>query len=61
MIALGGWGDTVGFTEATRTDASIAKFADDVNALLGNTGADGVGESRLIYSARFSPLDHITE
>lgn len=61
MIALGGWGDTVGFTEATRTDASIAKFADDVNALLENTGADGVGESCLPYSAPFSPLNHVTE
>lgn len=45
MIAIGGWGDTVGFTEATKTDAGIAKFASDVQTMLTNTGADGIGMS----------------
>ncbi|KAF2714359.1 carbohydrate-binding module family 18 protein [Pleomassaria siparia CBS 279.74] len=42
MIAIGGWGDTAGFTEATRTDSGIAKFASDVKTMLVNTGADGI-------------------
>ncbi|KAF2792970.1 carbohydrate-binding module family 18 protein [Melanomma pulvis-pyrius CBS 109.77] len=42
MIAIGGWGDTVGFSEATKTDAGIAKFASDVQTMLTNTGADGI-------------------
>ncbi|KAF2646499.1 glycoside hydrolase, partial [Massarina eburnea CBS 473.64] len=42
MVAIGGWGDTAGFTEATRTDAGILKFAGDVKGLLASTGADGV-------------------
>jgi chitinase len=45
MIAIGGWGDTVGFTEATKTDAGIAKFASDMQTMLKNTGADGIGMS----------------
>jgi chitinase len=48
MIAIGGWGDTVGFTEATKTDAGIAKFASDVQTMLTNTGADGIGMSGFI-------------
>lgn len=47
MIAIGGWGDTVGFTEATRTDAGIQKFAYDVKTMLTNTGADGVGKFQI--------------
>ncbi|KAF1951332.1 glycoside hydrolase [Byssothecium circinans] len=42
MIAIGGWGDTAGFTEATKTDAGIAKFANDVKTLVTNTGVDGI-------------------
>lgn len=43
-IAVGGWGDDIGFSEASRTDATIQKFAADVATMLTNTGADGVGE-----------------
>lgn len=43
MIAIGGWGDTVGFSEATKSEAGITKFAQDVQSMLQNTGADGVG------------------
>ncbi|KAI8938307.1 hypothetical protein NX059_005959 [Plenodomus lindquistii] len=42
MIAVGGWGDDIGFAEASRSDATIAKFASDVATMLTNTGADGV-------------------
>lgn len=45
MIAIGGWGDTVGFGEASRTEAGISKFAQDVQTMLQNTGADGIGKS----------------
>ena len=45
MIAIGGWGDTIGFTEATKTDAGITKFANDIQTMLHTTGADGVGKS----------------
>jgi chitinase len=44
MIAVGGWGDTIGFSEATTSDSGIAKFAQDVQTMLKNTGADGVGQ-----------------
>lgn len=44
MIAVGGWGDTIGFSEAARTDTTIRKFANDVKTMLQNTGADGVGK-----------------
>jgi chitinase len=43
MIAIGGWGDTVGFSAASETSASITKFASDVQTMLQNTGADGIG------------------
>ncbi|CBY02146.1 hypothetical protein IAQ61_006732 [Plenodomus lingam] len=42
MIAVGGWGDDIGFAEASRSDATIAKFAADIATMLTNTGADGV-------------------
>ena len=44
MIAVGGWGDTVGFSEAVKTEAGIVKFANDIQTMLQNTGADGVGK-----------------
>jgi GH18 family chitinase len=45
MIAVGGWGDDIGFFDVARTDASIQTFAADIATMLTNTGADGVGES----------------
>jgi chitinase len=44
MIAVGGWGDDVGFMETSRTDVTIQKFAADIAMMLTNTDADGVGE-----------------
>jgi chitinase len=43
MIAVGGWGDDVGFNEVSKTDATIEQFAAAVATMLKNTGADGVG------------------
>jgi len=42
MIAVGGWGDDIGFAEMSKSDATIAKFASDIATMLTNTGADGV-------------------
>jgi chitinase len=44
-IAVGGWGDDIGFTEASKTPESIQKFANDIATMLTNTGADGVGKN----------------
>lgn len=48
MIAVGGWGDDIGFTDVSKSDATIAKFADDIATMLTNTGADGVGMLQMI-------------
>lgn len=45
MIAVGGWGDTAGFGQAAKDEASIQKFAADIQTMLTNCGADGVGTS----------------
>lgn len=59
MIAVGGWGDDIGYFEASKTDATIQKFAADVATMLTNTGADGLGrcESRLVESCADDVLD----
>lgn len=49
MIAVGGWGDTIGFSTAVKTDAGITKFATDIQTMLQNTGADGVGKLALNF------------
>jgi chitinase len=43
MIAVGGWGDGIGFFQASQNDASITQFASSCATMLQNTGADGVG------------------
>jgi len=52
MIAVGGWGDDVGFLQTSKTDAAITQFAADVGTMLTNTGADGVGESSILLQCR---------
>jgi chitinase len=47
MIAVGGWGDDIGFYQVSQTDATIKQFAADVATMLTNTGADGVGKLAL--------------
>jgi len=44
MIAVGGWGDTIGFSQAAKDDAAIQKFGSDIQSMLTTTGADGVGK-----------------
>jgi GH18 family chitinase len=41
MVAIGGWGDTRGFSEAAATERSRKLFAKNVNAMVEQTGADG--------------------
>jgi hypothetical protein len=45
MIAIGGWGDTAGFTIGAKSEESRALFAKNVKKMLKETGADGVGKS----------------
>jgi chitinase len=44
MIAVGGWGDDIGFLQVSQTETSITQFAADIATMLTNTGADGVGK-----------------
>lgn len=41
MIAIGGWGDTEGFSKAAATDKSRKLFAENVKAMVDYTRADG--------------------
>jgi len=49
MIAVGGWGDTEGFSIAAATEKSRALFAKNIAAMLNSTGADGVGMYEIDY------------
>lgn len=42
MIAIGGWGDSLGFEEAARDAQTRARWAGQVAAMVAQTGADGV-------------------
>ncbi|KAI4923127.1 uncharacterized protein J4E92_007880 [Alternaria infectoria] len=42
QVAIGGWGDTDGFSTAARTEESRKLFASNVKAMLDATGADGM-------------------
>ena len=41
MIAIGGWGDTSGFSHAASTEGNRKLFAQNVKAMIEHTGADG--------------------
>lgn len=41
MIAIGGWGDTEGFSKAAATHSSRELFAQNVREMIDKTGADG--------------------
>lgn len=41
MVAIGGWGDTQGFSDAARTEEGRRLFARNVRAMVDDTGADG--------------------
>jgi GH18 family chitinase len=42
MVAIGGWGDSLGFEEAARDDMSRRRWASRVKDMIDATGADGV-------------------
>jgi GH18 family chitinase len=42
MVAIGGWGNTDGFSEAAKSDESRELFARNVQKMIDETGADGV-------------------
>ncbi|KAK4136262.1 glycoside hydrolase family 18 protein [Trichocladium antarcticum] len=42
MIAIGGWGDTIGFSVAALNDETRQTFAENVARMVTATGADGV-------------------
>ncbi|KXX74281.1 Endochitinase 1 [Madurella mycetomatis] len=42
MVAIGGWGDTLGFSVAALTDETRKLFAENVANMVRDTGADGV-------------------
>ncbi|RYP41047.1 hypothetical protein DL768_010541 [Monosporascus sp. mg162] len=42
MVAIGGWGDTAGFSLASATEGCRQRWARNVAAMLRDTGADGV-------------------
>ena len=41
QVAIGGWGNTDGFSQAAKTEESRKLFAANVKAMLDATGADG--------------------
>ena len=45
MIAIGGWGDTSGFSEGAKDDASRERYAKNVASMLESNGFDGVGKT----------------
>ena len=50
MIAIGGWGDTEGFSKAAATESSRKLFAKNVMAMIEQTGADGKSEPSNLYN-----------
>ncbi|EKV19001.1 Class V chitinase, putative [Penicillium digitatum] len=42
MVAIGGWGDTAGFSEGAKDEASRTRYAQNVAAMLDANGFDGV-------------------
>lgn len=41
LVAIGGWGDTQGFSEAALTDEGRKLFAHNIKRMVDDTGADG--------------------
>jgi hypothetical protein len=49
LVAIGGWGDTAGFSEAAATESSRKLFARNVKAMVDHTGADGKFPSEIVF------------
>ena len=48
QVAIGGWGNTEGFSTAARTSKSRKLFAENVKAMIDATGADGERNASLM-------------
>lgn len=48
QIAIGGWGNTEGFSQAAKTEESRKLFAGNIKTMLDATGADGMSFELLI-------------
>lgn len=44
MIAIGGWGDTSGFSDGAKDETTRKRFAKNVASMLDDNGFDGVGK-----------------
>ena len=53
MVAIGGWGDTEGFSKAAKSLSTRRRFARNVKAMVEFTGADG----RLLMASGSSGVD----
>lgn len=53
MIAIGGWGDSSGFSTAAKDETSRNQYAKNVATMVNQLGFDGVGMSP--YSSSLSP------
>lgn len=42
LVAIGGWGDTDGFSQAAATKNTRRRFARNIKAMVEATGADGI-------------------
>jgi GH18 family chitinase len=42
LVAIGGWGDTIGFSVAALNDETRKTFAENVASMIAATGADGI-------------------
>jgi GH18 family chitinase len=51
MVAIGGWGDTEGFSEAAKSEEGRRLFARNVRAMVEFTGADGTFLSMSAYES----------
>jgi GH18 family chitinase len=52
QVAIGGWGDTDGFSTAAKTEESRKLFASNVKAMLHATGADGMSHVNITEEGR---------
>jgi GH18 family chitinase len=54
MVAIGGWGDTFGFSAAALAEETRRAFAEGVARMVSDTGADGSSQS---FSPRGNTAD----
>jgi GH18 family chitinase len=52
QVAIGGWGDTNGFSTAAKTEESRKLFASNIKVMLDATGADGMSHMNMIDEGR---------